>query len=89
MIGPFQKLAIQMLSTKAGGYALPFEVVSMLLLAAMIGCIVIAMKAPSHPAPKGKERQDSKKNLATTFELSDIESQNVLPLGEDIGGAYS
>ena len=27
------------------GYALPFEVVSMLLLAAMIGCIVIAMKA--------------------------------------------
>jgi len=26
------------------GYALPFELVSMLLLAAMIGCIVIAMK---------------------------------------------
>ena len=33
-----------MLSTKQNGYALPFEVVSMLLLAAMIGCIVIAIK---------------------------------------------
>ncbi len=81
------KIGSQMLSTKAGGYSLPFEVVSMLLLAAMIGCIVIAMKAPSHPSPNGKEQQDSKKNLATTFELSDIESQNVLPLDEDIRGA--
>jgi NADH-quinone oxidoreductase subunit J len=27
-----------------GGYALPFEVVSILLLAAMVGCIVIALK---------------------------------------------
>jgi NADH-quinone oxidoreductase subunit J len=36
-----------MLSTSPGGYALPFEVVSVLLLAAMIGCIVIAMKTPS------------------------------------------
>lgn len=34
----------QMLSTSAHGYVLPFEVISMLLLAAMIGCIVIAMK---------------------------------------------
>ncbi len=36
----------QMLSTTKYGYVLPFEVVSMLLLAAMIGCIVIAMKTP-------------------------------------------
>lgn len=35
----------QMLSTTQHGYILPFEVVSMLLLAAMIGCIVIAIKA--------------------------------------------
>ena len=35
----------RMLSTEAGGYALPFEVISMLLLAAMIGCIVIAMRS--------------------------------------------
>jgi NADH-quinone oxidoreductase subunit J len=35
----------RMLGTGDGGYALPFEVVSMLLLAAMIGCIVIAMRS--------------------------------------------
>jgi len=35
-----------LLSTTENGYVLPFEVVSMLLLAAMVGCIVIAMKAP-------------------------------------------
>lgn len=35
----------KMLSTSANGFALPFEVVSILLLAAMIGCIVIAMKS--------------------------------------------
>ncbi|NOT49959.1 MAG: NADH-quinone oxidoreductase subunit J [Chitinophagaceae bacterium] len=40
----------QMLSTGENGYALPFEVVSMLLLAAMIGCIVIALR--SKPEPK-------------------------------------
>jgi len=33
-----------MLNTEQGGYSLPFEVVSILLLAAMIGCIVIALK---------------------------------------------
>jgi len=39
------KIGSQMMGTKDGGYALPFEVVSILLLAAMIGCIVIAMKS--------------------------------------------
>jgi len=34
----------QMLGTEVGGYALPFEVVSILLLAALIGCIVIALR---------------------------------------------
>jgi len=34
----------KMLSVKDGGYALPFEIISMLLLAAMVGCIVIAMR---------------------------------------------
>lgn len=33
-----------MLNTQQNGYSLPFEVVSMLLLAAMVGCIVIALK---------------------------------------------
>jgi NADH-quinone oxidoreductase subunit J len=35
----------RMLSVKEGGYALPFEVISILLLAALIGCIVIAMRS--------------------------------------------
>jgi NADH-quinone oxidoreductase subunit J len=34
-----------MLGVDKYGYALPFEVVSILLLAAMVGCIVIAMRA--------------------------------------------
>jgi NADH-quinone oxidoreductase subunit J len=38
------EIGFQLLSTSNHGYILPFEVVSMLLLAAMIGCIVIAMK---------------------------------------------
>jgi len=38
-------IGIQMLSTTDHGFVLPFEVVSILLLAAMIGCIVIAMKS--------------------------------------------
>lgn len=37
----------RMLSLTSYGYVLPFEVVSILLLAAMIGCIVIAMKTPA------------------------------------------
>ena len=42
-----EKIGNQMLGTGEQGFALPFEVVSMLLLAAMIGCIVIALKAPA------------------------------------------
>jgi NADH-quinone oxidoreductase subunit J len=34
----------KMLNTGDDGYALPFEAVSILLLAAMIGCIAIALK---------------------------------------------
>ncbi len=37
----------QMLGTEVGGYALPFEVVSILLLAALVGCIVIASTSNS------------------------------------------
>ena len=37
----------QMLGVGDKGYALPFEVVSILLLAALIGCIVIALKTKS------------------------------------------
>jgi NADH-quinone oxidoreductase subunit J len=46
-----QNIGKRMLSTTDGGYALPFEIISMLLLAAMVGCIVIAMKQKELPAP--------------------------------------
>jgi len=40
-----ERIGTQMLSTGEHGYALPFEVVSMLLLASMIGAIVIAIRS--------------------------------------------
>ena len=61
------KIGSQMLSTAGGGYALPFEVVTMLLLAAMIGCIVIAMKSPG--ATNGKAKQE---------ELGKIKEMNIV-----------
>lgn len=39
-----QNIGYKMLSTDNGGYALPFEIISILLLAALIGCIVIALR---------------------------------------------
>jgi NADH-quinone oxidoreductase subunit J len=39
-----QAIGRGLLSTGQDGFALPFELVSILLLAAMIGCIVIALK---------------------------------------------
>lgn len=39
-----QRIGTYMLNTQEHGYALPFELVSILLLAAMIGCIVIALR---------------------------------------------
>ncbi|MBA3647358.1 MAG: NADH-quinone oxidoreductase subunit J [Chitinophagales bacterium] len=48
------KIGNQMTSTGEGGFALPFEVVSILLLAAMIGCIVIAMRARPNQAASSK-----------------------------------
>lgn len=40
-----RRIGEEMLNYNEGGFVLPFEVVSILLLAAMIGCIVIAMRA--------------------------------------------
>jgi NADH-quinone oxidoreductase subunit J len=49
------RIGTQMLSTGENGYALPFEAVSILLLAAMVGCIVIAMKSkPEEIKPEEK-----------------------------------
>jgi NADH-quinone oxidoreductase subunit J len=47
----------QMLSMSDYGFVLPFELVSMLLLAAMIGCIVIAMKIKNNDT--GSIRQNN------------------------------
>jgi NADH-quinone oxidoreductase subunit J len=46
-----------MLNTGDHGYILPFEVVSILLLAAMIGCIVIAMKSPATKITSVRKRE--------------------------------
>lgn len=54
-------IGTQMLSTTEHGYILPFEAVSMLLLAAMVGCIVIAIKPP----PEQAETIETKKNTVT------------------------
>ena len=47
-----EDIGMQMLSTTDHGFILPFEVVSMLLLSSMIGCIVIAMKTPAIESDK-------------------------------------
>jgi len=39
-----KEVGFQLLSSEKNGYALPFEVISILLLAAMIGAIVVAKK---------------------------------------------
>lgn len=39
-------IGLKMLSYGEGGYVLPFEVISILLLAAMVGAIVIAKRTP-------------------------------------------
>lgn len=62
------EIGTQMLSTSAHGYILPFEVVSVLLLAAMVGCIVIAMKAPvqQHTEPNAAEVENDTRAPAPT-----------------------
>jgi len=65
------KIGSQMLSTTTGGYALPFEVVSMLLLAAMVGCIVIAMKA-APPKANLEIKQVEKINEGPTITVKEI-----------------
>ena len=65
-------IGTHMLSTGNDGFALPFEVVSILLLAAMIGCIVIAMRGPK--IISGLKNCDTNQltgeNLPTTNDLT-------------------
>lgn len=65
------EMGTQLLSTTKHGYILPFEVVSMLLLSAMVGCIVVAMKSPEteikkiEPIPED-EKENTFEPLITT-----------------------
>jgi len=52
-------IGTKMLGTGDDGFSLPFEVVSILLLAAMIGCIVIAMRAKSTESLKSLKSIES------------------------------
>ncbi|MEO7531502.1 MAG: NADH-quinone oxidoreductase subunit J [Sediminibacterium sp.] len=67
------EIGTQMLSTTEHGYILPFEVVSMLLLAAMIGCIVIAMKGNSGNL-EVKPVQEARLMIHTDFSSSKKET---------------
>jgi len=51
----------RMLSIEDGGYALPFELVSILLLAALIGCIVIALREKIMNKEQGAPNDEVKK----------------------------
>ncbi len=72
----------QMLSTSENGYALPFEVVSILLLAAMIGCIVIA--SPSDSLKRGGQRSPKLNGITEIKNIDEL--KEALPLGKDSGG---
>ena len=67
------KIGEQMLSPTEHGYILPFEVVSMLLLAAMIGCIVIAMKSPTD-TPVLQEIEESIEETPTVIPFKEPET---------------
>ncbi len=51
------RIGESMLNAGNGGYALPFEVVSILLLAAMVGCIVIAMRESDNIPPEQAQKK--------------------------------
>lgn len=80
-VGPtIRNIGEELIALDKNGYALPFEVVSILLLAAMIGCIVIAMRTPAEP-PKEVEakRKDEIKVIVPTEE-------KILIIQEETGG---
>jgi NADH-quinone oxidoreductase subunit J len=57
------RIGRQLLNTGEGGFILPFEAVSMLLLAAMVGCIVIAMRS------EGKDKVENKVKVEAKAEI--------------------
>jgi len=71
----------ELISLDKNGYALPFEVVSILLLAAMIGCIVIAMRTP---AEQPKEEVEVKRKDEIKVIVPNAEK--ILIVQEETGG---
>ena len=55
-----ENIGKKMLSVDNGGYALPFEVISILLLAALIGCIVIALRTKTENKEMPQSHEDTK-----------------------------
>ena len=62
-----------MLATGENGYALPFEVVSILLLAAMVGCIVIAIKVPAGVASSTETKEQKQGTIENLKEKNIVE----------------
>jgi NADH-quinone oxidoreductase subunit J len=70
----------ELISLDKNGYALPFEVVSILLLAALIGCIVIATRTPTEqPKEEVIKRREEIKVIVPTEE-------KILIIQEETGG---
>jgi NADH-quinone oxidoreductase subunit J len=70
----------ELISLDKNGYALPFEVVSILLLAALIGCIVIATRTPSEP-PKEEEAKRKEE-----IKVIISKEEEILIVQEETGG---
>jgi NADH-quinone oxidoreductase subunit J len=71
----------ELISLDKNGYALPFEVVSILLLAALIGCIVIATRTPEE---QPNEEVDVKKK--EEIKVIVPKEEKVLIVQEETGG---
>jgi NADH-quinone oxidoreductase subunit J len=71
----------ELISLDKNGYALPFEVVSILLLAALIGCIVIATRTPEE-APVVEAQPKRKEEVKVIFPTE----EDLLVIQEETGG---
>jgi NADH-quinone oxidoreductase subunit J len=71
----------ELIALDKNGYALPFEVVSILLLAALIGCIVIAMRTPAEQ-PKKEVDQTIKEEIKVIIS----KEEKILIIQEETGG---
>ena len=71
----------ELISLDKNGYALPFEVVSILLLAALIGCIVIATRTQAE-APKEEVEVKRKEEIKVILP----KEEEILIVQEETGG---